>query len=57
MEDVHKIERHTLLGDDNFFRTFDEEISTLIKLAFTVSDSCFEIFSVKTAVLRENHYR
>ena len=55
MEDVDKIERHTLLGNHDFLRAFDEEIPTLIELTFSVSDTCLQIFPVKTAVFRQHH--
>ena len=57
MEDVDKVECHTLLGNHDFLRALDEEIPTMIQLAFSVSDTCLQIFPVKTAVFRQYHDR
>lgn len=55
MEDVYEIEGHTFLCNDDFLRSLDDEVATLIELAFSVADALFQIFVVQGAILREHH--
>jgi hypothetical protein len=39
VENVDEIRRHSFLGDDDFFSSLDNEVTTLVELAFFDVDS------------------
>lgn len=58
MKDQHNVGGHTLVCDDNFLTSIDDEVPSLIKNAlFSIFGYLFVVQTPKLAELRSNHNR